>query len=336
MAQAVMDWLNKFFSNRDRRFYIIMTIVAVLVVWFSVNWYNRGVVSVKVAPIVRGQIQQVVTAAGTVKAPVFDLSSKMGGRLIAVLVTEGDRVSKGQLLAQFDNYEQAKNDFDRTEKLFHDGYASKQNLDVARNVLDSARIISPSRGTVAKVNNRVGETVLPGAVAITVVDRDSSWIEAQVDEIDVSHVRMGEKANITSDNYPDKNFPATITWVSPLAELRKVGGRIKADEESYVFPIKLKFDSEHDELLINMSVNADVVTSVESNVVIVPREALVSKNDHQAVYLTKWGSAKEQKIEIGIRSYTSVEAVSGVKEGDLVIISNLDKIKDKGRINVEH
>ncbi len=321
--------------KRDRKFYIIAAIVALIVLWFGWNWYNRDVVSVKAAQIVKGEIRQVVISPGTVKAPVFDLGTKMGGILSAVLVHEGQIVQKGQLLATFDNYQQAKNDYDRTLKLFKDGYASSQNLDNVRMALDNSRIISPSYGIVAKSDYRAGETILPGTAAITVVDESSSWVEAQVDEIDVAQITLGQKATITCDNYPDKQYSGTLYWVSPLAELRQVGGRVKVDEESYVFPIKIKFDGDHKELKTNMSVNVEIVTSSDANALIVPREALFTKNDKQVVYVIKNGRSVEQPIEIGLRSYVSVEASSGLSEKAFVAISNLDKLKNKGRVKIE-
>jgi multidrug efflux pump subunit AcrA (membrane-fusion protein) len=333
--KAIADKFKGFFFGRDRRFYIILAVVVLIVGWMGMNWYNRDIVSIKAATVTRGEIQRVVIAPGTVKAPVFELGSKMGGKLAAVLANEGDLVYKGQLLATFDNYEQAKNDYDRTLKLFKDGFASAQSLDGAKMALDLARIISPSNGVVAKSDFRAGETVVPGNPAIIVVDEKSSWVEAQIDEIDLPQINAGQKAIITSDNYPDKQYLGTITWISPLGELRKVGGRVKMDEESYVFPIKLKFEGEHKELKTNMSVNVEIVTSSEANALVIPREALFAKNEKQIIYVIKNNRALETTIEIGLRSYVSVEAKTGLREGDKVAITNLDKLKNRGRVKIE-
>jgi RND family efflux transporter MFP subunit len=188
---------------------------------------------------------------------------------------------------------------------------------------------------VAKINYDEGETVVPGSPVIVVVNYTKSWVNAQIDEIDIANVRMGDKVKITSDVYPDKVYEGQIYWIAPVAELRKVGGRVKMDEESYVFPCKIRMLNDHSELKVNMSVNVDISTKQNDNALLVPREALISKDDSSFVYVINRNRARERKILIGIRSYTSIEATSGLVEGELVAITNVSKLKDKGRVKIE-
>ncbi|MFA5113810.1 MAG: efflux RND transporter periplasmic adaptor subunit [Candidatus Margulisiibacteriota bacterium] len=286
-----------------RWMWIVGGLVLLLVSWSGYNWYNRDVVGVKVATVVEGPIEQVVTASGIVDAPVYELSPKMGGKIMVINVREGQRVYGGQTLAEFD---------------------------------DTTRLVAPANGIVAKVNYDPGETATPGQPAIVVVNYSRPWVNAQIDEIDIGNVRMGDKVKITSDVYPDKVFAGEIYWIAPLAELRKVGGRVKMDEESYVFPCKIRFLDGSRELKVNMSVNVDIATKKNDRALIVPREALVSKNDSSFVYLVnKFNRVREAKIEIGIRSFSSVEAVSGLSAGDLLAVSNVTKLKDRGRVKIE-
>jgi multidrug efflux pump subunit AcrA (membrane-fusion protein) len=287
----------------QRWMWVVGLIVLLLAAWFGFNWYNRDVVSVKVAAVVRGPIEQVVTASGIVDAPVYELSPKMGGKIMVINVKEGQRVYGGQTLAEFD---------------------------------DTTRLVAPASGIVAKINYDPGETATPGQPAIVVVNYARSWVNAQIDEIDIANVRIGDRVKITSDVYPDKVYQGEIYWIAPLAELRKVGGRVKMDEESYVFPCKIRFLGNHEELKVNMSVNVDIATKKNNNAVIVPREALISKNDASYVYVIgKSNRTREQTIEVGIRSFSSIEATAGVSEGDLLAVSNVAKLKDKGRVKIE-
>lgn len=289
--------------KRDRRWlWIILGVIAVLIVgYFFIRWWNRDVVSIKVARVIRGPIEAVVTASGLVDAPVYDLGPKMGGKIVNLTVKEGDRVEKGETLIEFD---------------------------------DTTRIVAPADGLVAKVNYDDGETVVPGSTVISVVNYNKSWVEAQIDEIDIANVRIGDRVKITSDVYPDKIYEGEIYWIAPLAELRRVGGRVKMDEESYVFPCKIRFLGGHDELKVNMSVNVDISTKQNEKALLVPREALLSRDDTSLVYVINKNRIQERKITIGIRSYTSIEAASGLTEGELVAISNLSKLKDKGRVKI--
>ena len=290
--------------KRDRRWiWIILGILVVLLAgWIFSRWWNRDVVSIKVGAVARGSIEQVVSASGFVDAPVYELGTKFGSKVAVLNVREGQKVSKGMTLLEFD---------------------------------DTTRIVAPAGGLVAKVNYDEGETVVPGSPAVVVVNYDKSWVEAQIDEIDIGSVRIGDRVKITSDVYPDKIYEGEIYWIAPLAELRKVGGRIKLDEESYVFPCKIKFLGAHEELKVNMSVNVDITTKRSGSALIVPREALVSRDDTSTVFVVKKNRVNQNKIEIGIRSFSSVEAVAGVSDGDLVAITNVSKLKDRGRIKIE-
>lgn len=323
--------------KKNKRWLTILAVAAVLLLFavFLVRWRNGNGVSIKTGLVTIGSIEAMVSASGQVDAPVYDLGTKLGGKIFRLKVKEGDVVRSGQLLAEFDNFEQARNDYQRTKQLFHEGAASRQALDAAKTIYEASNIVAPDKGIVAKINFEAGETVVPGSSAITVVNYDKSWVEAQIDEIDIAQVKIGDKVRITSDVYPDKNFAGEIYWIAPLAELRKVGGRIKMDEESYVFPCKIKFLGEHKNLMVNMSVNAEIITKKKEKVLLVPREALISKDDHSTVFVVNKSAVHQTKIETGIRSYTQIEVMSGLTEGQIVAISNVAKLKDGSKIKIE-
>jgi multidrug efflux pump subunit AcrA (membrane-fusion protein) len=281
---------------------VIGILVVLLAGWIFLRWWNRDVASVKTALVVRGPIEAVISASGLVDAPVYELGPKLGGKIARLRVAEGDPVEEGMTLLEFD---------------------------------DTTRLVSPAEGMVAKINYLEGETVAPGVPALVIVNYEDSWVEAQIDEIDIAGIKIGDKVKITSDVYPEKIYHGEITWIAPLAELRKVGGRVKLDEESYIFPCKIKFPGKHDELKVNMSVNVDIMSKRSEKALLVPREALVSKDDSSTVFVVRKNRAYQTKIDIGIRSFSSVEAVSGVAPGDEVAMSNLSRLKDKGRVKIE-
>lgn len=283
-------------------FKVLAAVVLILAVYIGIKWWNKDVVAIKTAQIVPGAIEAVVSASGVIDAPVYELGSRVGGRLAFWNVEEGDMVREGQTLAEYD---------------------------------DTTRIVAPAFGVVAKINYDEGETVVPGSNIITIVNYKKSWVDAQIDEIDIAEVKLGDPVKVSSDVYPDRIFLAEVIWIAPLAELRKVGGRVKIDEESYVFPCKIKFLGDHSELKVNMSVNADIITKQKEGALLVPREAISSKDDSSVVYRIKGNRAYETKFEIGIRSFSSVEALSGLSNGDTLAISNLSKLKDKARVKIE-
>ena len=281
---------------------VLLVLVAGLAAFIFIRWWNSDIVPVKTSPVVRGAIEQVVTASGLVDAPVYELGPKIGGKIMKINVKEGENVRGGETLAEFD---------------------------------DTTRLVAPASGVVAKINYDIGETASPAQPAIVIVNYGKSWVEAQIDEIDIAGVKIGDKVKITSDVYPDKAYAGEIYWIAPLAELRKVGGRVKLDEESYVFPCKVRFLGEHDELKVNMSVNVDITTKRKNAALIIPREALLSRDETAYVFAVDRDRSQEKKIELGIRSFTSLEVLSGLSEGELVAVTNLNKLKNKGRVSLE-
>lgn len=290
--------------KKDRKWlWVIIGLLGILLVgWLWIRWWNRDVVVIKAATVVRGAIEEVISASGSVNAPVYELDAKLGGKIAALYASEGDYVAKGQILAELDN---------------------------------TARLVSPGSGIIAKINYLEGETVPPGLPAVVVVNYRQSWVDAQIDEIDMAGLKTGDKAKITSDVFPDKTYRGQVSWIAPLAELRKVGGRIKMDEESYVFPCRVKLTAKHDELKVNMQVNVDIATRKNEEALLVPREAMVSKDDSTVVFAVRKNRVYETKIETGIRSFSSVEATRGLTEGDMVAITNVSKLKNRGRVKIE-
>jgi multidrug efflux pump subunit AcrA (membrane-fusion protein) len=84
-----------------------------------------------------------------------------------------------------------------------------------------------------------------------------------------------------------------------------------------------------------MSVNAEIITRQKEKALLIPREALVSKDEALTVFLLKKGRVYQVPVKIGIRSYTSVEVLSGLSSAEEVAINNGSKLKDKGRVTVE-
>lgn len=281
---------------------IIGIIVLLLAAWFFIRWSNRDIINVKTAVVAKAAIEEVISVSGNVNAPVYELDSKIGGKIATLNAKEGQHVSKGQVLAELDN---------------------------------TIRLVAPESGIVAKINYLEGESVPVGQPAIIIVNYAKTWVEAQIDEIDIAAVEIGDKVKVTSDVYPDRVFTGEVFWITPLAELRKVGGRIKMDEESYVFPCKIKFTAKHDEMKVNMSVNVDIEGNKSVDALIIPREALISRDDTPYVYAIKKSRAHETKITTGIRSYSSIEVTAGLSEGDIVAVSSLAKLKNKGRVKIE-
>jgi RND family efflux transporter MFP subunit len=258
----------------------------------------------------------------------------MAGRVEWVGVDEGERVRKGQVLVKLDGYDQAKKEYTRLWKLNRQGFVSDLDLERAKSAVDNAQVVAPFSGVVTEKAVIPGEAVSPGVPVMTVVDIDHPWVEIQVDEVDIGIVKVGQKVRFTTDAFADREFYGKITWLSKNAELKKVGGRVRMDEEDLVFRGRVKFLDGKKMLRPGMSVYAEIITGEKKGVIIVPREAVTLRSGKRMVLVIKDGRAFEKVIELGLKDAEKVEILKGLSLGQKVAISNLDELKDKAKIKV--
>jgi len=311
---------------------VIILVIAAVFVFLRIK---DGGVEVQVAESKKANILSMVSASGLVEADSVELgSAKMAGRVEWVGVDEGERVRKGDVLVKLDGYEQARKEYFRLKKLHSEGYVSDLELERAKVAMQNGRIEAPFSGIVAEKSVEPGEAVSPGMPVMTVVDIDNPWVEIQIDEVDIAIVKVGQKVRFTTDAYPDKEFFGKITWINKKAELKKVGGRVRMDEEDLIFRGKVKFLDGKKILRAGMSVYAEIITGEKKGVLSVPREAISLRSGKRIVYAVKNERAWIKEVELGIKDAEKVEILKGISLGEKVAISNLDKLRDKEKVKV--
>jgi HlyD family secretion protein/macrolide-specific efflux system membrane fusion protein len=203
---------------------------------------------------------------------------------------------------------------------------AKVALGAAQDRLRYTQIDAPMDGTVIIRGIEPGEVVTPGVQAtfdgkslMTVADLSTLLVKAELNQIDVAKVRLGQKVKLTLDALPGKSYEATITKVAPAA----VKGTTATTTD--VFPVEatlVKTDSD-----IKPGMTADVRVHIETkpNVMFLPIEAVVKeagKSFVTKVTVGENGRQKTDKVEVktGVRNDRDVELLDGMKEGDKVLI----------------
>ncbi|KPJ62385.1 hypothetical protein AMJ44_15675 [candidate division WOR-1 bacterium DG_54_3] len=320
---------------KNKGLIIGITVLLLAIAVFAFFRLRGGGVEIKVAETGRGNILSTISASGLVRANSVELgSARMAGRVEWVGVEEGDRVRKGQVLVKLDGFDQADKEYMRLKKLHAKGFVSDLELERAKTAVDNAQIVSPISGIVAEKAVIPGEAISPGIPVMTVVDIDNPWVEIQIDEVDIAVAKAGQRVRFTTDAFPDQEFFGRITWINKKAELKKVGGRVRLDEEDLVFRGKVKFEDGQKVLRPGMSVYAEIITGEKRNVLVVPREAITLRQGKQVVYVITGNRAWQKEVELGIKDAEKVEILKGLSLGEKVAISNLDKLKDKERVKV--
>ena len=179
---------------------------------------------------------RLLRASGMLEATEVALSSEAGGRLAARLVREGDRVRKGDLLAQLD-----VELLDQPVRTAPD-LAAQLHLERPR---DRQTLRSPLDGWVVRTLYELGEQVAPGAPVVVVADWRDLTLKVYLPEDRFGRVALGQPASITVDAYPGEVFPGQVTFIASEAEFTPRNVQTREDRVKSVYAIKLRVPNQN-------------------------------------------------------------------------------------------
>src|SRR5215831_3792569 len=145
---------------------------------------------------------------------------------------------------------------------------AKAALDNAQRDFDHTIVRAPMSGTATQVDNiQLGRFVAAGTPVLSVIDDQAPWVDANPKETDITYLRVGQKATIDVDSFPDRTFTGTVVSVSPgtgaqfsiLPPQNATGNWVKVVQR---VPVRIAFDKDDDLHLLRsgMSVNVDIDT----------------------------------------------------------------------------
>ena len=230
------------------------------------------------------------------------------------------------------------------------------NLRVNQDLLDKTIAAAPFDGIVTNMPVREGETVVTGiqgtegATLMTLADMSVITAEIKVDETDIVNVQIGQPADVTVDALPGKVFKGHVTLVGDQALLRSTGQATSTStsgtEEAKDFKVVITLDEPSNELRPGLSTTAKITTAHKASVLALPIQALTMHNPdddkakgsvqavsssaaaktapQQGVFVidSKSGKLRARFVPVttGITGTTDIEALTGLKEGDEIVI----------------
>lgn len=225
----------------------------------------------------------------------------------------------------------------------------------ARHELSKVTILSPMNGLITQLNIEEGETVLvgtmnnPGTVLMTVADLSVVQAELEVDETDVTELRLGQEATIRIDAIPDQEFHGRITKIGSSA-LRGNNPFAATTQRAASFEVIVTLDEEVKQARPGFSCSAEITTDTRRQALAIPIQALTTRTvggsepaeaDHrpgggnggdgaprtslgsneerEGVFLVRDGRAEFAPVKLGLAGATHFEVLSGLEEGDQII-----------------
>ncbi|MDA8161492.1 MAG: efflux RND transporter periplasmic adaptor subunit [Desulfobacteraceae bacterium] len=334
-------------------------------------------IDVKAARVTIGTVTRFVRGPGLVEARIpVEVSTKITGVITSLMVDQGNKVKKGQLIATLDDADSlakvssgkkavavaqcdletaradlekaradltlARNNYQRDHEVFMAGYISPAAMDATEAALQAAqsstkaaetvvssrifaekkarddlryaeamlsytKIYAPMDGIIIQRDKEVGATVSPGVSIFSMVDPNTVWVMARIDETVVGKVHI--------------NQPALIRLRSG-GEFKGYVARIERQSNAVTreLEVDVAFDNIPKRFAIDQEGDVTILTGTAKGLVI-PAAALVgNKNGEQGVMMVKNGRARFQPVETGATDGVKTIVTTGLKEDDIVVI----------------
>lgn len=303
--------------------------------------------SVSAVTAVRQSLEDRISVVGTINA-LNDIAvlSETQGRVLKVDVEVGDYKQAGAVLVEVDSelkeaaykaakvtYEKAKKDLERYEALFAEHSISDTQIEqarwsyqtadaqfvTARRQFNDTKITTPISGIVTARYVNVGTMVMgaPQATQIAnVVDISKLKAKVNIAEKDLSKIRVGDAAEVTSDLYPLTAFPGTVFTVSSKGD------------DGHTYPVEVLLNNPKLLLKAGMFVTVTFKPKASAPALIVPREALLGSMQDAKLYVVKDNIAKIRSVTVARQLGTNLEITDGLQEGEMVVIDGQNNLSD--------
>lgn len=271
-------------------------------IWMFVGKDGSERVSYFERPVKRGDILVTITATGTVKPENrLDIKPPIAGRAETVLVKEGQKVKKGQILAWMSSTERAA---------LLDGARAQGPAEVKKwaAFYRPTPILAPISGTIIARNVESGQTFASTDAILTMSDRLT--VKAQVDETDMAQVKKGQKADIVLDAYPDQTISATVD---------KIAFDATTVNNVTTYVIDVLPDETPDFMRSGMTANVKFLINSIKDVLYVPAETISLDKGVSTVLVKTPDGPSLREIESGASDGKRTEILKGLKEGEIVL-----------------
>ena len=182
----------------------------------------------------------------------------------------------------------------------------------ARLQLEEAVLVAPFAGTVASVDVSVGELASSAKPAIVLVDLSALHLDITVDEIDIGRIKVGQKATITLDAFPDVELKGRVTRIDPVGTV--VQGVV-------TYGVRIEIEPTEVPIRPGMTANVDILVERREGVLMVPNRALRRDGKGKYVEVLTGGQRQRRYVTTGLSNESFTEVVKGLEEGEQVIVS---------------
>ncbi len=318
------------------------------------------VVPVTVQPVSRGTIESFVSTTGSLRASrAADILVEVRGDLFYVedssgrKPVEGTRVEAGQQIARIESEEyinnirlqsrqlglqNARNNLAEKQALFEEGLAVQSEVQAAQKTvadgeadiadariqLEKMKVLAPLSGYLTGLADTTEDTIVAQNTVIgQVVEYAQVITDLKIPNSQMPNIDRGQEVRITNYAFRDQTFVGRVSVMDPAL-----------DPATRTFRIEVTIDNPGLVLRPGMFIKADIVVEQRADIIIIPRELVLSRQNRSLVFVEEEGRAQQRFIELGLTDDLMVEVVDGLEEGERLITSNFETLRSRTQVRV--
>ncbi len=281
--------------------FIFILALAAIGIWLGAARKNTNTApAYREVRVTRGTLRATILATGTVQPQNrVEIASPVAGRIEDVLVREGDHVTKGQIIAWISSTDRAA---------LLDAARSRGEAELKRweDLYKATPIVAPLDAEVIARKLEPGQSVSPDKPMLVLSDR--LIVKAQVDETDIARIRNGQSVEIQLDAYPDHTIEGAVDHVAYEAE---------TVDNVTIYQIDVLPHDPPGFLRSGMTASLTFIVEQKKNVLLLEADAIKDQT-----VLRPGHPPKTQEVKTGIEDGKQIEIVSGLSEGDVVLVED--------------
>ncbi|MCX6173943.1 MAG: efflux RND transporter periplasmic adaptor subunit [Ignavibacteriales bacterium] len=335
-----------------KKIFISVLLVAVIFAGCSKDANDAGTKPKPKAPLVkveelkRNTISKSVKLIGTVEAKIMTtVVAPLDGYIEQLNTQENQFVRKEKVLAVIasqertslvsqtkNKVEELKSRLEKTSsssidysKLNSQLEQAKKELEYADKLFLGIPVISPLSGTITQKFIEAGSVVSAKQNLFTIIDFGSLIIKTSVSEDLFSKIKMGDKLKVKFNAMPEKEFTAKVTLKYQ-----------QIDAATRNFPVELKLINGSKEITPGMMAELELITDKKDKALAVPNDVFtVNQKGEKLVYVVKDTVAHQKIVTSGISNEKVTEVVSGLNEGEKIVVMGQELLKDGIKVTVQ-
>ncbi len=201
---------------------------------------------------------------------------------------------------------------------------TEYDMEGSRINLAKMSVVAPFSGVISALPYFTDGTRVPASTEmVTVIDFRNLFLDANLPEKYFRNIERGYKVYVTSYTSTTDTLLGTITQISP-----------SIDAEARTFLSLVEVENDEEILLPGMFVKADLVVNSAEEVIVIPKDIIMSRNRNQIVYVVEQGVASERIITTGLQNANSVEVKMGLLKGESIVNSGFETLRDQSRVRI--